>query len=119
MLEGHNLNKHVLFSSKNTALYNNFSQQAIQRPVWPHVHSRDMVLMLLSLQYDLCSLDSCFCLHYSWNNTVYIPSRTKESKTGRHHLCFLSHNDKLTLILQKDELNYFPKKSVLTVSSPR
>ena len=76
-------------------------------------------LTLLALHYDLCSQDSCFCLHYSWNNTIYIPSRAKGATTGRHHLCFLSHDGKLTSTLNKDELHYFPKKSVLTVSSLR
>ena len=74
----------------------NFSQQAIQRPTWLSLHSRDKVLTLLSLQCDLCSQDSYFSVHYSWNNTVYIPPRAREAMTGSHRICFLSHNNKLS-----------------------
>lgn len=59
---------------------------------------------LTSHKGDLCSKDHCFCLHYSWNNTLHILSIANEAKAGNYYICFLNHNNKLILTLYTNEI---------------
>lgn len=79
-------------------------------------HSRDKVVTLNPLRCDLCSEDSCFCLHYSWNNTLDILPIAREAIIDSYFLCLLSHNNKLVLVLYKNEwILFLSKNFILTI----
>ena len=117
MLDGHKLNKRVL-SSRETRHYS--ATQNLQ--LLPTGHSETNVALFEgqrqsfdSLQCGLRSQDSCFSGHDSRSNTAHIPPRAREAPTGSRCIGLLSHNNKVTLTLRKNELNHFSKKSVFTV----
>lgn len=91
------LNKCVLPSAKPTALCCTADSVTYQQFNDQHDHlcySREC-FTLASLKSDLCSKEHCFCLHYSWNNTLHILPIAKEAKAGNYYICFLSHNNRL------------------------
>lgn len=97
----------------------NPSQEAVPIPTWPsllqwrqcfHSHLSEM-RSLLQGQLGFFF----FGLHYSCSNTLYVLPTAKEAVTASFYTCPLSHNNKQSLTLYRNELNDLFKKSIPTV----
>lgn len=101
---------------EKTALYH-FSQQAAQRPAWPHVTAetrfwRSSLFNTISAPGTAVSV----CITHGITRYTFLhePRRPRQADTISAFWA-----DKPVSTLPKDELNCFPKKPVLTVSSLR